>query len=197
MIESTITNNLLILSSDVLDILQPQSIYQIGSSTIPFITHARDTDLLIYSKNSNLTECRHCVRQLNTPYDIHITSTKNPRVTAYPHLFHYAKLLWGDAAESADLLNDKILQQDSLQYWLPLVMRPQTFKRLYHIQIILSVLQRGSYSLNDEDIQNINLLHSFDKSTDPSLVEQWRHRIYNSILDVAQQYNINLNGAAI
>ena len=112
-------------------------------------------------------------------------------------MFHYARLLWGDVAESVDLLNDKILQQNSLQYWLSVTVQQQTLKRLYHIQIILSVLKRGNYLLSDEEKQNINLLHSFDNSTDPALVEQWRHQIYHSILDVAQQYNINLNGVAI
>lgn len=187
MIESIITNN----------ILQPRSIYQIGSSTFGFIKNPRDIDILIYSQNTDLHACRQVLRTLKLPYDAHVTYRNILGMKAYPHLLHYAKHLWGQIVPAPDLLNDRTIISDTLNYWSSIVMKQTSTKRLYHIYIILSLLRHHEYQFTDEEIKEINLLHSFSTQTDPAILNQWRHQIYNSILDVAQQYNINLNGVVI
>ena len=189
MIESIIINN---------NILQPLSIYQIGSSTLDFIKNPRDTDILIYSRNTDLRACRQVLRTLKLPYDAHIVCSDNILgIKAYPHLFHYAKRLWGQVVPVPDLLNDRNIISDTLNYWLPLTMRQTSTKRLYHIYIILCFLQHHEYQLTNKEIEEVNLLHSFSDQTDSVILNQWRNQIYNSIFYVAQQYNINLNGVVI
>ena len=179
-------------------VIRPITICSIGSFTLPYLTFYRDKDILIYTDPDNVVSCRHFIRDQRKQGllldDIHVTTVANNKGRdTYPYLFHYAQLLWGDPVPSVDIFNDMILQRTCIIRWLQFLISSNSRKNIYHIYTLMCFWDHNDYLLTPEEVKIVNLLHSFDQTTNEQLLAEWCLKLLTRLWDRACKMNITLD----
>lgn len=162
---------------DIQDLIHPVAIYQVGSTTLPYINFTKDTDLLFVvpeSAQSSWMKCVHYIKRNKiTDIDIHICDVKNILGNhSYPYLIHYAKLLYGEPILQIDIFDPELQEQIIIHWFNTLLQINPLSKIIYHLYTILYFWQHNDYILTTEEKDIINQAH------DRSLNDEIRQQLY-------------------
>lgn len=171
------------------------AIYQIGSSTLPYLTTHRDTDILLFTNEDSVRTWKTTIRDLRVNHiiteDVHISNLDNKYgLLRWPYLFHYATLLYGQSWNVPDLFQDTI-KNNSLQYWIGSVQQHRLYKTLYHLFTLLCFWDYNDYYLTSSDINIINELHNLNHDTDVSITNACIDAIWPWLWATALKCNIS------
>ena len=179
------------------------SIYNIGSSSNPYITHKDDLDILfIYESRDYLDNLYKTIggikvlHDLSAKYnlDVHFISLPIPeRKRFYDYELYYAKPLEGYQTIdfNINILENKEVEKNKLSSFTNyLKSRPDKYgkylydsKLWYHVYMILSILKNDSYELNEEQIKNVNMLHD-------NIESQERKELIDNLIKEVEEWQI-------
>ena len=160
----TITETIQLLL-DVQDLIHPIAIYQIGSTTLPYISFSKDIDLLfVVSKSARsawLQYIHYVKRNKITDIDVHICDINDTLGShTYPYLLHYGILLYGEPVLNIDIFNPLVKEQVILHWFNHLPQINPLSKIIYHLYTLLFFWQHNDYILTPEEIETVNAAHN-------------------------------------
>lgn len=154
------------------------SIEQSGSSSLPFIEHSNDLDIMfVYDTEENANKSKQIFKKLydrltlrkEYNLDIHFISLEKDMLQhSYAYQIHFLKpLLNFKNALNVDILSNKEIYLNTLKRTadiLSKVSNKYEIKNWYHIYIGFCFIENNKYELTDEQIINVNLLKTWTES---------------------------------
>lgn len=166
------------------------SIEQSGSSSLPFIEHSNDLDIMfVYDTEENANKSKQIFKKLydrltlrkEYNLDIHFISLEKDMLQhSYAYQIHFLKpLLNFKNALNVDILSNKEIYLNTLKRTadiLSKVSNKYEIKNWYHIYTGLCILKNDSYELTEEQVSKINLLKNWNESVEKT-------ELINQIID--------------
>jgi hypothetical protein len=180
------------LTYEQLEALRPWliSVWQTGSTTLPWIESYGDRDIVFYVEHNcpseEVSQFRQFTRSLRPPNECWILEIVPDRKYLFAYQYHFLQHIYGEDKPEWDIFEPEMMRrtQSFLKHWVTRGV-PLDSKLWYHVLTMVYMYKNGNYTLTAEQAANVRLCHDRKTTVD----------LYNFICDEVNHWQIDKHRA--